>query len=186
MSVEDGSLSHLDKTLRYEHHKQNYLRSIEEGLMPTGSKLQKKPAFVPIWEDFSIKRNKFLSDPEKKLVRLLLSESDIVIGRLVAEIELKIQEDRQNNIENTTLENLEQKHSKLKERLLQKQNTKWENLKEKNLVRLENLLHTERTSSKNFGNATLKNVKERNSEEKNEVLYVKKDPDITRIHEKKS
>ena len=58
MSVEDDSLSHLDillqKTLRYKHHKQNYLRSTD-GLTPTGLKLQKKPAFVPISEDFSIK-----------------------------------------------------------------------------------------------------------------------------------
>ena len=45
MSVEDGSLSHLEillqKTLQYKHHKQNYLRSNEEGLTPTGLKLQK-------------------------------------------------------------------------------------------------------------------------------------------------
>ena len=62
------------------------------------------------------------------------------------------------------------KHSKFKERLSQKRNKKWENLKEKNLVRLENILHAERTTSKNFVKATLKTVKERNSEEKNEVL----------------
>ena len=90
----------------------------------------------------------------------------------------------QNNIKNTSSEKLEQKHSKFKERLSQKRNKKRQNLKEKNLVPLENLLHTERTSSKKFGNATLKNLKERNSEEKNEVLYVRKDPDTTRIDKK--
>ena len=120
MSVEDGSLSHLDillqKTLRYKHHKQNYLRSIEEGLAPTGLKLQKKPAF-PISEDFSIKWNKVLSDADGKLVRLLLSESDKVIRKLEAEIVLKILEDQKNNIENTSLEKLERKQSKFKERL---------------------------------------------------------------------
>ena len=62
------------------------------------------------------------------------------------------------------------KHSKFKERLSQKRNKKWENLKEKNLVRLENILHAEGTTSKNFVKATLKTVKERNSEEKNQVL----------------
>ena len=129
MCVEDGSLSHLDillqKTLRYKHRKQNYLRSIEEGVTPTGLKLQKKPAFVPISEDFSIKWNKVLSDAEGKLVRLLLSESDKVIRKLEVEIVVKIQEDRKNNIENTSLEKLEGKHSKFKERLLQKRNRKW-------------------------------------------------------------
>ena len=135
MSVEDGSSSHLDillqKALWYKHHKENYLRSIEESLTPTGLKLQKKPASVPISKDFSTKWNKFLSDAEAKLVRLLLSESDKVTGKPEGEIDAKIQEDLQNNIENTSLEKLEQKHSKFKERLLQKQNKKWKNLKEK-------------------------------------------------------
>ena len=135
MSVEDGSSSHLDillqKALWYKHHKENYLRSIEESLTPTGLKLQKKPASVPISKDFSTKWNKVLSDAEAKLVRLLLSESDKVTGKPEGEIDAKIQEDLQNNIENTSLEKLEQKHSKFKERLLQKQNKKWKNLKEK-------------------------------------------------------
>ena len=56
MNVENGSLSHLDillqKTLQHKHHKQNYLRSTEEELTPTRLKLQKKPAFVPVSEDF--------------------------------------------------------------------------------------------------------------------------------------
>ena len=94
MGVEDGSLSHLgillQKTLRSKYHKQNYLRNIEEGLTPTGLKLQKKPAFVPISEDFSIKWNRVLSDAEEKLVRLLLSESGKTTGELEAEIEVKI------------------------------------------------------------------------------------------------
>ena len=51
-------------------------------------------------------------------MRLILSEFDEVIRKLEAEIKVKIQEDRQNNIENTTLEKLDQKISKFKERLL--------------------------------------------------------------------
>ena len=66
-----------------------------------------------------------MSDAEGKLVRLLLSESDKVIRKLEVEIVVKIQEDRKNNIENTSLEKLEGKHSKFKERLLQKRNRKW-------------------------------------------------------------
>ena len=59
-----------------------------------------------------------MSDAEEKLMRLILSEFDEVIRKLEAEIKVKIQEDRQNNIENTTLEKLDQKFSKFKERLL--------------------------------------------------------------------
>ena len=44
-----------------------------------------------------------MSDAEEKLMRLLLSESDKVIGKLEAEIKLKIEEDRQNNSENTEM-----------------------------------------------------------------------------------
>ena len=51
-------------------------------------------------------------------------------------------------------------------------------------MRLGNLLYTKRTSSNDFGNATLKNMKERNGEGKNSVLYVRKDPDMTWIHKK--
>ena len=72
-----------------------------------------------------------MSDAEEKLLRLLLSESDKVTGKPEGEIDAKIQEDQQNNIENTSFEKLEQKHSKFKERLLQKQNKKWKNLKER-------------------------------------------------------
>ena len=65
-----------------------------------------------------------MSDAEEKLMRLILSEFDEVIRKLEAEIKVKIQEDRQNNIENTTLEKLERKISKFKERLSQEQNKK--------------------------------------------------------------
>ena len=119
----------LQKTLRYKHHKQNYLRSIEEGLIPTGLKSWKIPAFVPTSEDFSINWKKVFSDAEEKLVCLLLSESGIVIRKLGAEIKVKIQEEQQNNIENNTLEKLERKHPKFKERLSQKPNKKRQNLK---------------------------------------------------------
>ena len=65
-----------------------------------------------------------MSDADEKLVRLILSEFDQISRKLESEIEVKIQEDRQNNIENTTLEKLERKISKFKERLSQEQNKK--------------------------------------------------------------
>ena len=69
MSVEDGSLSHLDillqKTLPYKHHKQNYLWSIEEGLTPTGLKLQKKPA-LPLFIRWSMGTSKAVCRDKNK------------------------------------------------------------------------------------------------------------------------
>ena len=65
-----------------------------------------------------------MSHADEKLVRLILSEFDQISRKLESEIEVKIQEDRQNNIENTTLEKLERKISKFKERLSQEQNKK--------------------------------------------------------------
>ena len=62
-------------------------------------------------------------------MRLLLSESGIVIRKLEAEIKVKIQEEQQNNIEKNTLEKLERKPPKFKERLPQKPNKKWQNVK---------------------------------------------------------
>ena len=53
-----------------------------------------------------------------------------------------------------------------------------------NLIGLEHLLLAERKSSKNFVNGTLNNVKERKIEEKNEVLDVSKDPDMTLFDKK--
>ena len=41
--------SHLDllvqKSLRYKHHKLNYIPSLEEGIIPAGLRIKEKPAF---------------------------------------------------------------------------------------------------------------------------------------------
>ena len=113
-------------------------------------KLLKKPAFVAISKDFSIKWNKVLSVAEEKLVRLLLSESEKVIGKLEAGIKVKIQEDWQNNIQNTSLEKLEPKHSKFKERLSQARQ-EVEKSERKKSIAVRNLLHAEREGKKQRG-----------------------------------
>ena len=50
---------------------------------------------------------------------------------------------------------------------------------------LEHLLLAEPKSSKNFVNWTLKNIKERKIEEKNEVLDISKDPDVMQFDKNK-
>ena len=90
MAVENDALSHLDlllqQSLRYKHHKENYLYSLEHGIIPSGLKINRKPAFVPVSNDFTNKWNNILRSAEEKLVNLLLSESDNVIDNLQSKI----------------------------------------------------------------------------------------------------
>ena len=55
MVLNDGT-SYLDplfqKLLHYNHHKENYKISLEEGVTPTGLKVRRYPAFLPVTEGF--------------------------------------------------------------------------------------------------------------------------------------
>ena len=59
MVTENDGLSHLDpllqKSLRYKYHKENYLYSLEHGIIPFGLKISKKPAFIQVSNDFTEK-----------------------------------------------------------------------------------------------------------------------------------
>ena len=54
MVLQDGTLSHLDlliqESMRYNH--QNYIKSTEKGITPSGLQIKKKPAFLPVSEYF--------------------------------------------------------------------------------------------------------------------------------------
>ena len=71
MVLNDGN-SHLDhlfqKSLRYNHHKENYKISLEEGVTPTGLKLRKDPAFLPVNDGFQQKWDAILFNGEINLV----------------------------------------------------------------------------------------------------------------------
>ena len=77
----------FQKSIRYNHDKANYERSLLEGIIPTGLKLNKRPAFEPVSENFPFQWNNVLFDAEKKLVKLLLEESEKVIEKI--EIDMK-------------------------------------------------------------------------------------------------
>ena len=84
MVLNDGNsyLDHLyQKSLRYNHHK-NYKISLEEGVTPTGLKLRKDPAFLPVTDGFQQKWDAILFNAEKNLAELLLVETDSVIKKL--------------------------------------------------------------------------------------------------------
>ena len=61
--------SHLDvlfqKSLRYNHHKENYQISLRDGIIPSGLRIKKEPAFVPVTEDFHSEWNSVLFEAEK-------------------------------------------------------------------------------------------------------------------------
>ena len=107
MVLLDGSTIHLDhllqKSLRYKHHKENYIRSLNEGNVPVGLHLNKKTAFVPVSENFEKKWKTVLLNAEKDLVQRLLVESDKVIAKIKFEMEF-------NSKKNYQL--LEKKHDK--------------------------------------------------------------------------
>ena len=81
MVLNDGN-SHLEhlfqKSLRYNHRKDNYKISLEEGVIPTGLKLRKDPAFLPVTDGFQKKWNAILFNAERNLAELLLVETDSV------------------------------------------------------------------------------------------------------------
>ena len=91
MVIRNGWLSETDtlfkKSIRYSHHKENYLRSLQEGFPPVVLRLKKKPAFVAISDDFQTKWDKVLHTKETNLVQLLNVESGKVIAKLEKDID---------------------------------------------------------------------------------------------------
>ena len=79
----------LQKPLVYKHHSEYYIQSLEEKVIPLGLKINKKPVFGPIWEDFMISWKNILG--EEFLVQLLLTKSQIMIKNLDSDIENKLQ-----------------------------------------------------------------------------------------------
>ena len=84
MVLQDGTLSYLDFliqiSMRYKHHKENYIKSLEEGITPSGLQIKKKTAFLSASEDFESEWNAILYDAERNIIKLLIYESDQVIA----------------------------------------------------------------------------------------------------------
>ena len=87
--------SHLDvlfqKSLRYNHHKENYQISLRDGIIPSGLRIKKEPAFVPVTEDSHSEWNSVLFEAKKRLVRLLLRESEKVIAKIEVELDQELE-----------------------------------------------------------------------------------------------
>ena len=130
--LQNGTLSHLDlliqKSMSYKHHKENYIKSLEEGITPSGLQIKKKPAFLPVSEDFEIKWNAILRDAEKKIIKLLMYESNQVIAKIEAEIQEELKEEDPNRFRKK-LNQLENKHASFRKLLEKKRGKKWQKFK---------------------------------------------------------
>ena len=109
--------AHLDyiyqKSLRYQHHWENYPPSLLEGLIPSNFKITKHPAFELFTDEFVGQWSSILYYAERCLVKLLLTESQNVIAKVQSEVELEILVSE--TTYDITLESLEQKHTKFKQ-----------------------------------------------------------------------
>ena len=56
--------------------------SLLEGLIPSGLKINKCPAFESVTDDFENQWNSILYEAEKRLVKLLLKESENVVAKV--------------------------------------------------------------------------------------------------------
>ena len=113
----------LQKSIRYNHHKQNYERSLLEGIIATGLKINKKPAFQPISGNFYQHWNIVLYDTQKRLVKLLLEK---VIERVGTEITLEIDK-KFPDYTNSGRTSVREKHKRFEQNLEIRRNKKWKN-----------------------------------------------------------
>ena len=80
--VNSQSLDWLfQKLLRYEHHAENYKLALDQQIIPFGLRINKAPAIQPIFEHFNNQWNTILYDSEKRLIRLLLEETQKVVEK---------------------------------------------------------------------------------------------------------
>ena len=62
----------VQKSLRYKYHKQNYIRGLDEGIIPTGLRRNKKPAINTVSSYFHNNWKTIIFKAEKDSVHLLL------------------------------------------------------------------------------------------------------------------
>ena len=89
--VNSQSLDWLfQKLLRYEHHAENYKLALDQQIIPFGLRINKAPAIQPISENFNNQWNTILYDSEKRLIRLLLEETQKVVEKTRTDFDIKI------------------------------------------------------------------------------------------------
>ena len=97
-------------------------KNLLKGLIPSGLKINKRPAFESVTDEFESRWNSVLYDAEKHLVKLLLKESKNVVAKVQSEIELEILDSE--TTYGVTLGRLEQKHAKFQQNLEKRRDKK--------------------------------------------------------------
>ena len=115
----------LQKSIRYNHHKQNYERSLLEGIIASGLKINKTPAFQPRSANFYQHWNTVLYDTEKRLVKLLLEESEKVIERVETEITREMDK-KFPDYTDSERTSVREKHKRFEQNLEIRRNKKWQ------------------------------------------------------------
>ena len=135
--VYDGGILKLEhlvqKSIRYQHHHLNYKESFENGLIPKGLKINKRPALKPVTEDFFEKWNTILLDAENSLVQLLLSESLQVVKKLDEELDSEIKKIHSNDVREKRIQ-FENQYENYKKKLEFCRIRKWKKVEEKQVV----------------------------------------------------
>ena len=152
MSFMNDGTQHLEtllhKTMRYQHHQQNYEESIRTGIVLKGLRIKKAPAFEPFSKDFYIKRDEISYKAEKNLMELLLYESSKVAAKLEVDLSNGIRELNPDSYENKRLE-MERKEEIYSKNLEKRRLRKWKNLTEGNSTFSKKIKEVELNKIKN-------------------------------------
>ena len=97
-----------------------------ESLTLSGLRIKKRPAFKPLSDTFKGEWNSILYDKGKRLVELLLKESEEAVSVVEAEIQVEIE---RSDSANEILEDLEKKHKEYKEQLEKRRKKKWSQIR---------------------------------------------------------
>ena len=114
----------FEKLLGYENHAENYKLALEMQIIPFGLRIMKLPAIKPISEDFSNQWNSVLYDSEKRLVQLLLAETQKVVEKTQIEFNEKLHEKYPESFQREKLL-IEKRNGKIKKQLETKRVRKW-------------------------------------------------------------
>ena len=97
--------------------------------IPKGLRIKKRPAFEAATDHFENQWNSILYDTEKRLVKLLLKESENFIAKIDTEIEIELQKGGELSQE-VKREELGQRNVQLKNHLQHRRVKKWNKIKD--------------------------------------------------------
>ena len=99
-------------------------------MVPSGLKLKKQSAILPVLFDFEEKWKLILKEAEKRLVEKLLVESDKIIASIKTQIQFVIKDINPCNFLREPGE-IERKHAQFKHQLEQRKRQKWQKFRER-------------------------------------------------------